>query len=154
MVNVPTPEFQKLWSKQTEFMRLKYGETTHYRDAEAVMENVREVISAIGRLAGCNLASVGESPKCTLFAQNMVVSRRNLYQLLKGTHLYSALYGVYTEVLHDWTAVLKVSTAKGETAKITITETPSNPEYRQQRRGKRKPRDDKETRNQHRQPWE
>jgi hypothetical protein len=46
----------------------------------------------------------------------MAETRRNLHQLL-----YSALCGVYTEVLHDLTAVLKESAAKGETAKTTIT---------------------------------
>jgi hypothetical protein len=56
----------------------------------------------------------------------MVETRRNLHQYLKGKQLYSTLYGVYTEVLHDLTAVLKESAAKGETAKITTTEPPSN----------------------------
>jgi hypothetical protein len=41
-------------------------------------------------------------------------TRRNLHQLLKEKQLYSALYGVYTEVLHDLMAVLKESAAKGE----------------------------------------
>jgi hypothetical protein len=49
---------------------------------------------------------------------------------------------MYTEVLHDLTAVLKESAAKGETATITITEPPSNEEFREQRRRKRKPSDD------------
>jgi hypothetical protein len=49
---------------------------------------------------------------------------------------------VYTEVLHNLTAVLKESAAKGETAKITITEPPSNEEFREQRRRTRKPSDD------------
>jgi hypothetical protein len=48
--------------------------------------------------------------------------------------LYRALCGVYTEVLHDLTAVLKESAAKGETAKTTITAPPSIEEFREQRR--------------------
>jgi hypothetical protein len=56
-------------------------------------------------------------------------TRRNLHQLLKGKQLYSALYAVYTEVLHDLTAFLKESTAKEETAKNTITE-PLSEEFR------------------------
>jgi hypothetical protein len=40
----------------------------------------------------------------------MAVTRRN-HQLLKGKKLYSALYGVYTEVLHDFTAALKEGAA-------------------------------------------
>jgi hypothetical protein len=55
----------------------------------------------------------------------MADTRRNVYQLLKGKQLYSALYGVYTEVLQVLTTVLKESAAKGETAKTTITALPS-----------------------------
>jgi hypothetical protein len=66
-------------------------------------------------------------------------TRRNLHQFPKGKQLYSALYGVYTGVLHDLTAILKWSAAKGETAKTTITTPPSMEEFREQRRRKRKP---------------
>jgi hypothetical protein len=72
----------------------------------------------------------------------MADTRRNLHQLLKGKQLYSALYGVYTDVLHDLTAVLKESAAKEETAKTTITTTPSMEEFHEQRRRKRKPKVD------------
>jgi hypothetical protein len=48
--------------------------------------------------------------------------------------VYSALYGVYTEVLRDLMAVLEESAAKGDTAKITTTEPPSNKEFCEQRR--------------------
>jgi hypothetical protein len=51
----------------------------------------------------------------------MADTRRNGHQLLKGKQLYSALYGVYTKVLHDLRAVLKESAAKGEKTKTTIT---------------------------------
>jgi hypothetical protein len=52
--------------------------------------------------------------------------KRSLNQFLNSRELYSALYGVYTEVLHDLTAVLRESADKGETATITTTEPPSN----------------------------
>jgi hypothetical protein len=61
----------------------------------------------------------------------MADSRRDLHQFL-----YSALYGVYTEVLHDFTTVLKQSAAKAEGAKTTITVPPSIEEFREQRRQK------------------
>jgi hypothetical protein len=51
----------------------------------------------------------------------MADTRRNLHQLLKGKQLYSALYGVYIEALHNLKPVLKETAAKGETAKTTIT---------------------------------
>jgi hypothetical protein len=122
---------------------LEYRDTTqHHPDAEAVMELVRGVLIAIARLAECTPASAGEIPKWSLIVQNMAEIMRNLYQFLKGKQLYSALYGEYTEVLHDFTAVLKESGDKGETAKITTTEHPSNEEFREQRRRKRKPSDD------------
>jgi hypothetical protein len=88
--------------------------------------------------------------------QNMAETRRNLHQYLKGKQLYSTLYRVYTEVLHDLPAVLKESAAKGETAKITITEPSSNGEFCKQRKRNRKPPDnsDKESRSQQHPPWE
>jgi hypothetical protein len=46
------------------------------------------------------------------------------------------------KVLQDLTAVLKVSAAKKETRKITITASPSIEEFREQRRRKRKPTGD------------
>jgi hypothetical protein len=49
-----------------------------------------------------------------LIVKNMADTRRNPHQLLKGKQLYSAQYGVYTEVPHDLMAVLKDSAAKGE----------------------------------------
>jgi hypothetical protein len=53
---------------------------------------------------------------------------------------------VYTDVPHDFVAVLKESTAKEETAKATITKSPSNKEFREQSRRKRKPSDDADKR--------
>jgi hypothetical protein len=76
----------------------------------------------------------------------MADTRRNLHQLLKGKQLYSALYGVYTEVLYDLTAVLKESAGEGETADTSITGPPSIEEFREQRRRTRKPTDDTDKR--------
>jgi hypothetical protein len=73
---------------------------------------------------------------------NTADTRRNRHQLLKGKQLYSALYGVYTEVLHGLTAVLKESVTKGEKAKTTITSLPSLEEFREQSKRKWKLTDD------------
>jgi hypothetical protein len=78
------------------------------------MQRVRGLLTPIASLAGCTPVSVCESLKWTIIVQYIVDTRRNLHQLLKGKQLYSALYGVYTEALHDLTAVLKESTAKGK----------------------------------------
>jgi hypothetical protein len=61
--------------------------------------------------------------------------RRNLHQFLK----VKQLYGMYTVVPRDLMSVLKDSAAKGEAAKPNITEPPSNEEFHEQRRRKRKP---------------
>jgi hypothetical protein len=50
----------------------------------------------------------------------MAETRRNHHQFLKEKHLYSALYGVYTEVLDDFTTALKDCAAKGERARTTV----------------------------------
>jgi hypothetical protein len=83
MANVTTLEFQKLWSNLIESLRLEHENTAQqHPDADAVMELVRGVLTAIVRLAGYTPASVGESPKWTLIVQNMADTRRNLHQLL------------------------------------------------------------------------
>jgi dsRNA-specific ribonuclease len=130
MANVPTPGFQKLWSNETEALRLEYGDTTQqHPDAGAVVERVCEVLAAIARLAGGTPAT-----------------RRNLHQLLKRKQLHSARYGAHTEVLHNLTAILKESAVERETAKITSTEPPSNEEFRERRRRELKPSNDADKR--------
>jgi hypothetical protein len=54
MANVPTLEFQKLWSNLTESQRLKYKDNIQqHPDVDAVMESVRGVLTTIACLAGC-----------------------------------------------------------------------------------------------------
>jgi hypothetical protein len=120
---------------------LEYGDTVQqHPETEGVMKSERGVLIAIARLAGRTPASVGASPKWTLIVQE---TRRNLYQLLKEKQLQ----GLYTEVLHYLTAVLKERSAdQGETAKTTITEPPSNEEFREQGRRKWKISDDTDKR--------
>jgi hypothetical protein len=61
MANVPTPEFQKLWSNLIESLRWEYENTVQqHPDADAVMERVHKVITAIAQVAGCTVASVGK----------------------------------------------------------------------------------------------
>jgi hypothetical protein len=122
MVNVPTPEFQKLWSNLIGSLRLEYENTIpQHPDADAVTERVCGALIVIPRLAGCTPASVGASSKWTLFAQNMAVTRRDLHQFLQRKAVVQRLYEVYTEMLHDLRAVLKENAAKGERAKSAIT---------------------------------
>jgi hypothetical protein len=73
-------------------------------------------------------------------------NRSNRHQLLKGNNLYSDLYGVYIEVLHDLTAVLKENAAKRETAKTTITAPPSIEQFHEKRKRKRKHNEDADKR--------
>jgi hypothetical protein len=61
----------------------------------------------------------------------MADTRRNLHQPLKGKQVYRALYGVYTETLHDLT-VIKVSPAKRETAKTILNLCPSRNSVRKE----------------------
>jgi hypothetical protein len=64
MAKLPTPKFQKLWSNLTESLRLEYESTIQqHPEADAVMERVCGVLTAIARLVECSPASVGERPK-------------------------------------------------------------------------------------------
>jgi hypothetical protein len=143
MVNVSTSQFQQFCSYQIESLRLEYKDITEQDpDVESVVVRVRRVLTSIARLAGSTPASVGESPKWAAIFQNMVDTRRKLRHILKGKLLYSALYGVYTVMLHDLIAVTKDNAAKGETVKTTITGRPSLEEFREERRRKRESTDD------------
>jgi hypothetical protein len=95
------------------------------------MEHVRGILTAISRLTGYTPASVDESPKWAVIVQNMAHIRGILHQVLKGKQIKRTLYGVYTEVLHNLTAVLKESAIKEETTKTTITAPPSIVEFRE-----------------------
>jgi hypothetical protein len=44
MANVPTSEFQNLWSNMTESLRLEYKNTIQHPGTDAVMEHVRGVL--------------------------------------------------------------------------------------------------------------
>jgi hypothetical protein len=93
-------------------LRVEYENTIQQQpDADALMERVCGVLTAIVRLARCTSASVGESPKWILISRNMAGTRRDLHQHLKGKKLYSTLYRFYTEMLHNLTTALKESAA-------------------------------------------
>jgi hypothetical protein len=66
MANVPTPEFQKLWSNLIKPLRLEYENTIQqHSDANSVTEHVCGVLTAIACLAGCTPISVSKSAKLT-----------------------------------------------------------------------------------------
>jgi hypothetical protein len=98
MANVPTPDYQNLWSNQIIFLRLEYGGTIQRPDANAFMERGHGVLIATARLAGCTPVSIDESPKWTSIVQNMANTMTNLQRVLRGKQLNSALHGVYVEV--------------------------------------------------------
>jgi DNA primase large subunit len=62
MADVPTPEFQKLWSNLIESLMLEHENATE-QYPDAVMEHVHDVLTAIAHLEGCTPVSVGESLK-------------------------------------------------------------------------------------------
>jgi hypothetical protein len=85
--------------------------------------------------------SVGESPPWTRVVLNAAETSRNLHEFVKGNPLYSALHGVYAEVLQDLKDVLKENTDKGQTA-TQDKEPDGNEEFREQQRRKRNPSDE------------
>jgi hypothetical protein len=71
---------------------------------------------------------------------NAAETSRNLYGILKGKALYSAMHGVYAQVLQDLKCVGKENTASVQT--ITQGKEPEENEFREQRRRKRIPSDE------------
>jgi hypothetical protein len=112
-------------------------------DADAAMKRVHGVLLDVSRLAGCTPTSVGESPQWIKITQHSVETRKNLHQHLEGKALYSALFGVYTEVLRGLKGVLQDSaTTRGAENPASELETTSlNEDFREQRRCKRNPSD-------------
>jgi hypothetical protein len=108
MADVPTPGFQTLWSHQIESLRVEFRKTVQkHPDAGGVMEKVHVVLKDIASLAGCTPKAVGESPSWKHVIAKAAETRRNLHQILEGKALYSALHGVYSEVLTDLKVVLQ-----------------------------------------------
>jgi hypothetical protein len=137
MANVPAPEFQKLWTNHIECLRRECQDAIQkYPDTAGVMERVHRVLVDIARLAGCTPISVGQRPKWDEIVKTAAETSRNLHQLLVGKPLYSALQGVYAQVLIDLKGVLQESAAKGDAAFTSVSGTEGN-EFREQRRRKR-----------------
>jgi hypothetical protein len=86
----------------------------------------------IARLAGSTPPSIGGSTPWFQVVLNTAETVRNLHGFLKGKPLYSALYGVYAEVMQDLKSVLKESTDKGQT--VTQAKEPENEEFCEQQR--------------------
>jgi hypothetical protein len=113
MADIPTPRFQTLWSHQIDSLRVEYRETIDkHPDAGKVMETVHDVLKDIASLAGCTPTPVGESTSWKRVITKAAETRRNLHQVLEGKPLYSALHGVYSEVLAVLKVVLQQSASK------------------------------------------
>jgi hypothetical protein len=99
-----------------------------------VIERVHLVLADISRLAGSTPSTVGESPQWSEVVINAAETSRNLYGGLNGKSLYSALHGVYTEVLLDLKCV-QDNTTSGQTT--NQGRQPEETEFLEQRRRKR-----------------
>jgi hypothetical protein len=139
MANAPTPEFQKFWTNQIECLKHECHEAIQkYPAAAGIMEQVHRVLVDSAHLAGRTPISVGQSPKWNKTVQNPTEASRSLHQLFVGKPLYSALQGVYAEVLIDLKGVLQESVAKGDApcTSTRISRMEEN-EFREQKRRKR-----------------
>jgi hypothetical protein len=120
MAEVPTPGFQTLWSYQIESLRVEYRKTIEkHPDAGATMKKVHVVLTDIASLAGCTPKSVGESAAWKTIITKAAETKRNLHQVLEGNPLYSALHGVYSEVLADLKVVLQQRASKVQRCKFS-----------------------------------
>jgi hypothetical protein len=106
------------------------------------MEKVHITHTDIASLAGCTPKSVGESAAWKTIITKAAEARRNLHQVLERKPLYSALHGVYSEVLADLKVVLQQSASKVQVQQSN--ETAAEEEFREQRRRKRTPSGSKE----------
>jgi hypothetical protein len=134
MANVPTPEFQKLWSNKIECLGREYKDAIQqHSDAGGVMERVHRVLIDIACLVEYTPHSIGESSKWAEVVTNAAETSIKLQHLLKGKQLH----GVHAEVLNDLKVVLQESAAKDQATSTPINEPEANEEFRDQRRRKR-----------------
>jgi hypothetical protein len=115
MANVPTLENQKLFSDLIKSLRFEYENIIQqYPDADAVIECTCGILN-------CHCPPNGVY-HCVSRLNSVVDSNcpKHGGHEEKGKQLTSGVYGVYTEVLHNFKAVLEASIAKGVTAKTTI----------------------------------
>jgi hypothetical protein len=64
---------------------------------------------------------VGESSKWTSIVNSAEENRANFRKGLDGKPLFSALYGMYTVILNEMKAVLKVSALAGQSGTVYKT---------------------------------
>jgi hypothetical protein len=82
---------------------------------------VYKVLSDIKILAKCTPAKVRESSQWTSIVSWAEENRANFCKILRGKPLFSALYGIYTLILIELKAVLKVKAQTGNCRAVTKT---------------------------------
>jgi hypothetical protein len=75
---------------------------------DAQLKKLFNVLGDIEGVAAYTPASVGNSKQRSAIV-NSAENRQNLCKALSGKTLFSALYGTYTEALHELKAVLKAN---------------------------------------------
>jgi hypothetical protein len=85
--------------------------------AASVVQQIHRVLSDIENLAGCTPAKVGESSEWTSIVNSAEENTANFCTGLDGKQLLSFLYRMYTVILNEMKAVLKVSVQAGQSDK-------------------------------------
>jgi hypothetical protein len=120
MAGITAMNFELYWQKEVEALRMAYKKVmaTHHLEVKKAMERVHEVLSDIASLAGCTPREVGESKEWVSIVEKSEAGRINLFELLEGETLFSALYGVYSLAFVQLKKVLQNSKEKENKAGI------------------------------------
>jgi hypothetical protein len=85
------------------------------------VQQVYRLLSDFENLTGCTPTKVGKSPEWTSIVNSAEENRGNCCKGLDEKPLFSTLYGMYTVILNELKAVMKVSAQAGQNCVVNKT---------------------------------
>jgi hypothetical protein len=137
MADIPVPGYQAFWTDTCNKLKSEYQQLRRqFPDADAQLKQLLKVIRDIEEKTRFTPASMGESEQWSTTVSTGEENWQNFRKGLNGKNLSSALYGTYTDALHELKAVLKASTPAGQfkTPKSAATQEDGFKEVRRRKR--------------------
>jgi DNA mismatch repair ATPase MutS len=94
--------YKQFWTDKRLKLNTQYKDLANtHPDATPSIQQLLKVLCDIEKLANSTPISVGESKEWAAMISSAEDNREDYCKVLKGKTLFSALYGVYTVMLHD-----------------------------------------------------
>jgi hypothetical protein len=116
IADIPVPGYQSFWIDQRKTLKSEYQLLkSKFPDADTQLKQLFKVLCGIKHVARYTPASVGDGEQGSSTVSAAEENKQNFCKALIGNTLFSALYGMYTVVLQELKALLKVCTPAGPT---------------------------------------